>query len=214
MKLYVSRLHYPVTVLGWGRRAGIWVQGCSVRCPGCIAQDTWLRRPGDASDTGTVLEWIESLPIESIDGITISGGEPFDQPSALAVLLAGLLEWRGRVGRHVDILCYSGHPFEELQRRHPAVLRMLDCIVPEPFVLDDPSEASLIGSANQRVVPLTELGRARYGIDLQPGRRQIQISADESNVWYIGIPARGDMVRVMEAMRSRGVDQGEISWRA
>ena len=42
----ISRLHFPVTTLGPGHRIGIWFQGCSIRCEGCLSMDTWA--PGRA----------------------------------------------------------------------------------------------------------------------------------------------------------------------
>lgn len=41
MRMILSRLHFPVTTLGPGRRIGVWFQGCSIRCAGCISRDTW-----------------------------------------------------------------------------------------------------------------------------------------------------------------------------
>ena len=38
--LALSRMHFPVTTLGPGNRIGIWVQGCTIRCPGCVSADT------------------------------------------------------------------------------------------------------------------------------------------------------------------------------
>ena len=58
----VSRLHFPVTTLGPGRRAAIWLQGCSIHCRGCVSRDTWAPA---ASMTGTavVADWAESSPM-------------------------------------------------------------------------------------------------------------------------------------------------------
>ena len=42
----ISRVHFPVTTLGPRRRLGIWMQGCSIRCPGCISADTWATGRG------------------------------------------------------------------------------------------------------------------------------------------------------------------------
>ncbi|WP_461325238.1 4Fe-4S cluster-binding domain-containing protein [Bradyrhizobium diazoefficiens] len=46
IRISVSRIHFPVTTLGPGRRLGIWFQGCSIRCPGCISMDTWMEGAG------------------------------------------------------------------------------------------------------------------------------------------------------------------------
>ncbi|HAU1321526.1 TPA: radical SAM protein, partial [Legionella pneumophila] len=47
MMIYISRVHFPVTTLGPGHRIGIWFQGCSIRCPGCISTDTWNINKGE-----------------------------------------------------------------------------------------------------------------------------------------------------------------------
>ncbi|MEX0827366.1 MAG: 4Fe-4S cluster-binding domain-containing protein, partial [Haliea sp.] len=83
--LQLSRVHFPVTALGPGRRIGIWFQGCSIRCSGCISLDTWDDKKGLTSVENfmaEVYEWVAKA-----DGVTISGGEPFDQVHALERLL-------------------------------------------------------------------------------------------------------------------------------
>ncbi len=77
----LSRVHYPVTTLGPGRRLAVWFQGCSIRCPGCVSMDTWA--PGRRRDGRAVLE-PGRPPSRNADGLTVTGGEPFDQPEALA----------------------------------------------------------------------------------------------------------------------------------
>jgi len=136
MKLFLSRLHFPVTTLGYGRRVGVWFQGCSVRCPGCISHDTWAFGQGETtldSVCASIAPWLPQA-----DGVTISGGEPFDQPAALK----GLLRWlRPRVAG--DILVFSGHPWEHLARifqnerttsgdRSADFSRLCACDVPNP----------------------------------------------------------------------------------
>src|SRR3954471_7332041 len=98
----LSRLHFPVTTLGLGRRVGIWFQGCSIRCPGCISVDTWDPALGQTkmTDIARQLEgWAEAA-----DGLTVSGGEPFDQPSALEALVR---LWRTL--SPTAILLFTGH---------------------------------------------------------------------------------------------------------
>ncbi len=85
MAMALSRLHFPVTTLGPGRRVGVWFQGCSIRCPGCISVDTWdpaLGQTAIADVARQLGDWAGTA-----DGLTVSGGEPFDQPAALEILL-------------------------------------------------------------------------------------------------------------------------------
>lgn len=217
MKILLNKSHFPVRVLGPGTRIGLWLQGCTIQCFGCISRDTWSADPATAIEVERVLEWIRSLPAEEIDGVTISGGEPLDQPDALLELLTGLWRWRAEHVRDVDILCYSGRGWDEVQRDFGAQLAFLDAIIPEPFVQGAPTTGALRGSANQRVIPLTDLGRERYSADAIKGelatqRGQLQVAIDGEKVRFIGIPAQGDMSRLRARARERGVRLDGRSW--
>lgn len=212
MNVRISRAHYPVTVLGYGRRIGIWVQGCTLACPGCIARDTWRAEAGSETSVEAILDWCRGVAGDDVDGVTISGGEPLEQAEAVAGLLDGFQAWRRDTGRDIDLLCYTGLPWKTVSRNHAPVLERLDAIVPEPYVESLPA-SHLAGSANQRVIALTDLGRSRYGeTATPPARKRIQTHFDGKRVWFIGIPERGDMDRLAELCRERGLDMGEVSW--
>lgn len=217
MKIAINKAHYPVTVLGPGTRIGIWLQGCSIRCPGCVSQDTWAADPGRQMTVAQLLTWCRKVAAGGLDGITISGGEPFDQPSALRALLDALHAWRDETGADWDILCYSGHPLARLEKRHAQVLARLDALIPEPFVHTLPLAQLWRGSSNQPLVPLSERGRLRYAqwVDAAAGDagRRMQLSVDGGRVWYIGIPARDDMARLEAACAEQGVRFEDVSWR-
>jgi anaerobic ribonucleoside-triphosphate reductase activating protein len=97
-----------VTTLGHGTRAGIRTQGCTIGCAECVSKDTWSEDPATLVNIDVLLGWLRSLP-EPLDGVTVSGGEPFQQPTALAALLQGVDAWRADRSRPVDILVYSGY---------------------------------------------------------------------------------------------------------
>lgn len=102
MKLALSRVHFPVTTLGPGRRLGIWVQGCSIRCPGCISSDTWAKRAADV-EIAELLDLVRPW-LHECDGITISGGEPFEQLEALEQLLHAIRQLSGVLERSLPVL--------------------------------------------------------------------------------------------------------------
>jgi anaerobic ribonucleoside-triphosphate reductase activating protein len=212
-RIAVNKAHFPVTVLGPGRRIGIWLQGCSIGCPGCVSRDTWDADPGRLMPVDALLEWCRNVGAGGFDGVTISGGEPFDQPAALEALLGGLQHWRDGDGLDFDILCYSGHPLRLLERRHGALLARLDGVIPEPYVESLPTEAPWRGSANQPLIALSERGRRRYEGAGQ-GSRALQARVDRDRIWYIGIPRRGDMDRIETLCRERGLDFKSVSWRS
>ncbi len=216
MKIRLNKAHFPVTTLGYGRRLGLWVQGCGIGCKGCVSRDTWDPRGGWEVDVTEVLAWCDSRRTLGIDGMTISGGEPFEQPGALKRLLEALDAWRQGLERPFDVLCYSGLPLARIRRRHAGALAFVDALIPEPYVAGRPASGPLKGSSNQPLVPLTALGRTRYGDEAQHAgdAPRIQVSVERGAAWFIGIPGPGDMEKLEEFARARGVVMEDVSWRA
>lgn len=217
MRIAINKAHFPVTVLGPGRRIGLWLQGCSIRCRGCVSQDTWERDPGREISVARLIDWCRQTTGGHFDGVTISGGEPFDQPRALAALLDALALWRQAAGLDFDILCYSGYPLATLEKRHAKLLARLDAIIPEPYADALPLGKLWRGSANQPLVPLSARGQARFAPFLDApadaqGKR-VQAAIDGERIWVIGIPARGDMQALEENCRNRGLVFDQVSWR-
>lgn len=210
MMININKLHFPVTVLGPGQRIGLWVQGCSVGCAGCMSRDTWSKGSHSAVPLDDVVDWCVRQAEIGAEGITISGGEPFEQPEALDALIARLGDWRHKEKREFDILCYSGLPLARLQRGYAHILAKLDALIPEPFQRRRPRVGSWQGSSNQPLILLSELGRNRFA-DV-PQRRQIQVGLSDGKLFTIGIPDRGDMDRLAEGLRAKGIKLEGASW--
>lgn len=209
-RIAINKAHYPVTVLGYGQRIGIWTQGCDIKCPGCVSQDTWEQNPEREMPIGSLVEWCRRIAVPGLDGITISGGEPLQQSEALADLLSRLRQWTSTLNQPVDFLCYTGLPYRKLKDSHADILAMLDVIIPEPFVANL-TGAPLRGSINQPIVTLTELGAERYGAR-QADAKRFQFTMDETSIWFIGIPERGDMERLRGLCEARGLRLQGASW--
>lgn len=212
--LRLSRVHYPVTVLGPGRRVGIWLQGCSIGCAGCVSRDTWDPGGGAAVPIDDLLAWCKAVGADGgLDGLTISGGEPFEQPGALLTLLQALDAWRSADGLDFDVFCYSGMPYRRLRRRFAAQLALIDLLCPEPFVQRTPAPALWRGSPNQPLLPLTPRGRRMLEGQhaAEPGHG-FQVDVQDGRAWFIGIPARGDMSRLHALAASRGLTLEGLSW--
>ena len=198
----LSRVHFPVTTLGPGSRIGIWFQGCAIRCPGCVSMDTWAAGQG-ITTIEAVLDEMASVFSEA-EGLTVSGGEPFDQPDALLALLTG---WRAR--NTGDVLVYSGYAIEDLRPQLRRFAGLVDALISDPLRLDVPQTLPLRGSDNQRLHCLTPLGDARFcafQLPLKDDPRALDIMFDDStgSAFFAGIPRRGDMRRLAALLQAAG----------
>jgi anaerobic ribonucleoside-triphosphate reductase activating protein len=179
--------------------------------------DTWNKDTKRTMKIMGILAWCKSVAKDGFDGVTISGGEPFDQPSGLSALLSSLIQWRTESKSEFDILCYSGYPLRTLESKHSKIIQMLDAIIPEPYIESMPPTTLWCGSANQKVVPISERGRQIYStyIDqpLSENGKQMQMSVDGKQIWMIGIPGRGDMEKLEVICQTRGISLNQVSWR-
>jgi anaerobic ribonucleoside-triphosphate reductase activating protein len=222
-RLMVNRAHYPVTTLGPGLRAGIWVQGCTIGCHGCASRDTWEADPSRLVDVEQLAGWLAALP--RLDGLTVTGGEPFQQPDAVRALLDAVRGQAAERRQVIDILVYSGYTYGALSRRGGAaeVLARCDAAITGPYVDRLNPGGPWRGSANQKLVILSQLGRERFGPaedaagdptagDATAGEQRLQLSSDGQRLWLIGIPGHGDLGRLEHELASRGVTLEGHSW--
>ena len=132
---------------GPGIRYVLFTQGCPHGCPGCHNPQTHDFAGGKEVDTDALLADILKNPF--VKAVTLSGGEPFCQPAALAELAAELKD------KCFHLMCYSGFTFEELLQREDArpLLERLDLLVDGRFVEAEKNiDLRFRGSANQRVL--------------------------------------------------------------
>jgi anaerobic ribonucleoside-triphosphate reductase activating protein len=127
-------------VNGEGIRYVIFTQGCAHNCPGCHNPDTWDFDGGAEIDVGDLVADI--LKHKHIDGITLSGGDPFYQQDECVKLLEQL--------PGMNVWIYTGFLYEEIKDTRLA--KMADVIVDGPFVQELKYEGSYSGSTNQRII--------------------------------------------------------------
>ena len=181
--------HWPVAVLGPGRRLGLWFQGCSIRCPGCVAPEN---QPFDPAFSVPIDDLMEELaPVldapEGPPGVTISGGEPLDQREALLVLLERL---NARGAR--DVLVYSGYPRERALADCPDLSRLAAALVDGPFVEGAATDAPWKGSENQGLAIFRDEFRKDYELWSSGTERRMQMARKGASRYLIGIPRQGD----------------------
>lgn len=193
MKISLSRLHFPVTTLGPGQRIGLWVQGCSLHCKGCLSPDTWHQRDNAIEISELIAQLSQWFPFA--DGITISGGEPFEQPKALQQLLKALRQhFQG------DIFVYSGYEWGQIKQQVLEMDGLIDALMSGPYQENAPQTQALRGSDNQQLHRLTPLGDARfaqYDRALTENDKILDLALDQTGrIFLTGIPQRHDMLRL------------------
>jgi len=142
---------------GPGYRFVIFCQGCPHHCKECHNPDTWDFEGGFDCDISKFVPEIKKDPL--LQGVTFSGGEPFEQAEAY-------LEIAKQIRKEcpeLDILSFTGYTYEKLlklgeeKKEILELLDNLDYLVDGPFILEQ-KDLSLLyrGSKNQRFIDLNE----------------------------------------------------------
>lgn len=158
--MQVERIIADVETLGPDKRICIWVNGCN-RNVGCVSPELKSFKPENECDVIAVLE---RFALNASVGVTVSGGEPFEQTAALALLVRFL---RGKGVE--DILVYTGYTLEELKCRQTDaestryVLDNIGVLIDGPYIAElDNDKGNLKGSDNQRVIFVNGSLRKKY----------------------------------------------------
>ena len=149
MRISLSGVTGDSIVDGPGLRLTIFTQGCLHHCPGCHNPQTHVPEGGSWADTEDILAAAAENPL--LDGITLSGGDPFLQP----VPCLALAEGAHKIG--LNVWTYTGYTWEALLEENDAeklaLLKETDVLVDGPFLLAERSlELRFCGSRNQRLI--------------------------------------------------------------
>lgn len=144
---------------GPGLRYSVYVQGCSHHCPECHNPESWAFDGGTVTTIDALIEDIQANKL--IHDVTLSGGDPFDQPGPVAKLASRLKD----LG--YGLWSYSGYTYEQLQAKAAEnediarILSLVDVLVDGPFKKDLKSlDLKWKGSANQRVIDMKKTREA------------------------------------------------------
>lgn len=140
---------------GPGERAVVWVQGCPRKCSGCFNPDTQAVVTRELVSVDELESRI--LAQEGINGVTFSGGEPFEQAEQLAELAKRLRE------SGMTVVCYTGYTLEQLRAGNRddwnVLLEQVDLLIDGPFIESERCHEPYRGSKNQKLLYLS--GRIR-----------------------------------------------------
>lgn len=214
-RLRVSRTHQPVHALGPGKRLAVWVQGCTLSCKGCMSRDTWAADGGTETPVSELVELWRSAVARGVDGLTVSGGEPLQQPAGLAAFLTAADEVRRGQDRELDFLVYTGYDEAELGEAERLALDLADVVVFGRFDVARPTDLVWRGSANQLMTPRTDLGRRRYAefLDHAPAKGPLQVELRDGNPWIIGTPRKEALRDLDRSLKALGLRVTDVTWR-
>ena len=160
MEINLAGIEWESIVDGPGFRTTIFVQGCGHHCEGCHNPQTWSYEPKKLVTVDELVEEVTSKNV-NVSGVTLSGGEPFDQAEALAEFVRKLKELRP----FFSIAAYTGYLVEELMTQPDKLelLKLVDILVDGPFQKDKKNATILYrGSENQRIVDVESTLRAGF----------------------------------------------------
>jgi anaerobic ribonucleoside-triphosphate reductase activating protein len=147
--MLLARMITPITTLGPGNRVGIWTQGCTKRCKGCMSGELQTFDQTKDIPVDLLISIIVSEARRNkCRGITISGGDPLEQSEQLYFLLKGLRSF------FTDVLVYTGYTMDEINNSDSLkrCLQYMDVLVDGRYIeRENTGRSKIYGSNNQKI---------------------------------------------------------------
>lgn len=181
--MQIDRILFPVTTLGPGKRIGIWTIGCPHHCYNCSNPELWEKDETKDFPLSKLADLIENK-VKYVDGITITGGEPFYQADELYSLVSMLKKFA-----YTDVLVYSGYNYEFLESKFPHILKHIDVLVDGRYEDKLNNNLGQKGSTNQKCIVLNNKIQSKYN-DFNVKIRQRQNFVSNGKIISVGIPLK------------------------
>ena len=189
--MQIDRILYPIFTLGYGSRIVIWTIGCERRCRGCSNPELQAFDNSKDVSINTILDIILFYK-DKIDGVTITGGEPFLQKDSLSILVKEL-----KSNGIEDILVYTGNTLNELKdmkdRKIDETLKNIDVLVDGQYIEELNDNKGIRGSSNQKVHIFNPKLLDKYRT--LEGERKVQNIYYKNNSINVGIPLKNSLIR-------------------
>ena len=186
-QINIAELQYSTKEeLGPGKRYLLWVQGCPFSCPFCIAP-VWI--PNKPNKIMARQELVETFLSADIEGLTLSGGEPFGQAHELAKLCAEV-----RQHKEINVIAFSGFKLQQLQKgslAQRALLSQVDVLIDGQYEAAKNESKGLRGSSNQQIHFLTHRLETYEALLSHQPRRMNTYPRPNGESLMVGIPPQG-----------------------
>jgi len=179
----IGRFENETQVEGPGKRAAIWLQGCSIKCSNCCNPHFINPNEGSEQTVNSLLELI--LSNKNIEGITILGGEPLDQSDELLKLCKYLSN-----NTNLGLMLFTGYTWEQINQSEikTQIVNLCDLVIAGPFKeSESPDPRRWIGSRNQTIHFITN--RYEYlGSNLGDNIIEIEFVINDDEILINGTP--------------------------
>lgn len=200
MNWQLNKIQYPVYNLGEGKRIGIWVQGCNLGCKGCVNKTLWSSKKGKSVSVVDVFNWLASIQ-NDFDGITISGGEPFQQYEQLISFLHLV-----KTKTDLTVHCFSGYYLNELNENFPdkLFLKYIDTLVDGRYIEEQHEDTNIKGSSNQTVYSIIDEVAVKETKPSVSKKWSVNISK-ENRIYMTGIPKKNELEYLCAELSNNGI---------
>ena len=202
MKWRLNKILFPIYNLGDGKRMGIWVQGCSLGCENCLNRTLWNKRGGKSISIVDLFNWVV-LQQSNFDGITISGGEPFQQYEQLMAFLYLI-----KMKTTLTVQCFTGYTLSELQELFPdkIFMKYIDILVDGRYIQEQHENTNLKGSKNQRIYKFINGVPFEHDVLETSTKWSININ-DQGQIHMAGIPKKNELKEICSQLARIGIHQ-------
>jgi len=200
MNWQLNKIQYPIYNLGEGKRIGIWVQGCNLGCKDCVNQTLWNKRGGGRISLIDVFNWVLTVENE-FDGITISGGEPFQQYEQLIAFLHLI-----KSKTVLNVLCFSGYYLNELAELFPdkLFLKYIDTLVDGRYLREHHENSNLKGSTNQTIYKFENGVPSIENESKVSNKWSLKVGSDKQ-IYMAGIPKKNELKNLCFELSQVGI---------
>jgi anaerobic ribonucleoside-triphosphate reductase activating protein len=194
---------YPTTVNGPGNRYLIHLQGCGLGCKSCFNPESWSFKTKKIVSVEELADRILNL---KPDGLSISGGEPFQQSAALLHFLKYIHKKNPQnCPFPKGVLVFSGFYENELHtiKEYEQILTYVDVIVSGRFLENERVYDSLLSSNNQKFI----WGNRGLIIPQDVMKQDYEIIIEKDGLKLTGFPQNWDK-QVVSELKSKGIKIG------